>query len=226
MKPNYRARCARTNKLLAEAYGLPKWPGPQDPLEVLLRTVITGLSSAAGAEKALKALLAHYKTAEKAGDSSADSIAKTLKKGGLAIQKSKQVAALIKALKKEHGSASLDFIKTMSVREAMRALESIDGVGPKVGASVILYSLGREICPVDSHILRILQRMGIVPNNTAPEAAFELLQPLVPNGMSYPFHVNLIRLGKETCKAGKPRCTSCPVEKECRFPSKNIPRNR
>jgi endonuclease-3 len=226
MKPNYRARCARTNRLLQEAYGKPTWPGQQNPLEVLLRTVITDLTSAAGAEKAMKALLDHYKTAEKAGDSSADTIAKTLKSGGLATQKGKQVGVLIKTLKKAHGSASLDFIKTMSVREAMRALESIDGVGPKVGASVILYSLGREICPVDAHILRVLQRMGIVPNNSAPEAAFELLQPLVPNGQSYAFHENLIRLGKEVCKSGKPKCTSCPVEKECRFPSKNIPRTR
>jgi endonuclease III len=55
---------------------------------------------------------------------------------------------------------------------------------------------------------------------STPEVAFEMLQPLVPRGQSYAFHVNLIRLGREICRSGKPKCGACPVEAECRYPGK------
>jgi endonuclease-3 len=224
MKPNFRARCARINRLLGTAYGLPKWPGPQDPLDVLIRTILAQLTTAAGSDKALAALKGGYKSWEHAADSTPDSLTKTMRSAGLAAQKAKSIVKLLKDLKREYGAASLDFIKTMSVREAMRALESIEGVGPKVGACVILFSLGREICPVDAHIHRILQRMGIIPTTATPESAFETLQPLIPSGQSYAFHMNMIRLGREFCKASKPKCGDCPVETECRYPAKRIVR--
>ncbi len=66
--------------------------------------------------------------------------------------------------------------------------------------------------------------MGILQNGTTPEDSFDVLQPLVPKGQSYAFHLNLIRLGREVCRANKPRCTSCPVEIECRFPAKKSSR--
>jgi endonuclease-3 len=225
MKPNFRARCARVNRLLARAYGEPKWPGPQDPLEVLVRTVLSQSTNSANAESSYQALRKSFPTWDAVAAARPEAVARALRSGGLANQKARHLVKILQDLKAEHGGLSLDFIKTMSVREAMRALESLDGVGPKTAACVILFSLGREICPVDTHIHRVLQRVGIVPNTATAEAAFEILQPLVPAGQSYAFHLNLIRLGREVCKASRPRCGACPVETECRYPSKNLPRS-
>lgn len=220
MKLNHRARCARINRGLAKAWGEPKWPGPQDPLDVLVRAVLSQSTNAANCERAWKALRAVYRTWDDVAQAKADSVARALRPGGLGKLKAKYIIKMMNDLKKEYGSASLEFIRSMSVREAMRALESIEGVGPKTAACVILFALGREICPVDTHIHRILQRMGIIPTTTTPEAAFELLQPLVPKEQAYAFHVSLIRLGRDVCRAGKPKCGTCPVETECRFPAK------
>ena len=220
MKPNHRARCARTNKLLIRAYGKPKWPGPQDPIDVLVQTILSQSTTGAKAEKTYASLKKSYPDWDAVASAKPEVIAKVLKSGGLAKTN------LLHDLKEERGTATLEFVKTMSVREAMRAFEAFEGVGPKTGACVLLFALGREICPVDTHIYRILQRMGIVPTGTTPEATFELLQPLVPKGQSYVFHVNLIRLGREVCKAGRPRCSACPVETECRCAAKNISRLR
>ena len=224
MKPNHRARCARTNRALVNHYGEPKWSGPRDPLDVLVGTILSQSTAAANSERAYEALRRAYPSWDDIADAKVDAVAKVLRPGGLAKKKAKHIHKLVRDLRKEYGSASLEFIKSMSVREAMRALDAIDGVGPKTGACVILFALGREICPVDTHIHRVLQRMGILPGAATPETAFELLQPLVPAGSSYAFHVNLIRLGREVCKAGKPRCGSCPVETECRYPSKSSSR--
>jgi endonuclease-3 len=222
VKPNYRARCTRINRLLTTAYGQPTWPGPQDPFDVLIKTLVAQVASAAVAEKVYKILSDARGASQEGSEKSPEAVGRALRAGGLATQKAKNVVKLVKDLKKEYGTTNLDFIKTMSVREAMRALESIEGVGSKTGACVILFSLGREICPVDTHIHRVLHRVGIVPNNATPESAFEMLQPLIPSGQSYAFHVNMIKLGREVCKAGKPKCGECPVETECRYPAKRI----
>ena len=225
MKPNHRARCARINKLLIKAYERPRWPGPEDPLDVLTRTVLSQSTTAAKTEKTYTAFKKAYKDWDSVAAAKPESVAKVLQSGGLAKTKARTIVNLVRDLKNERGTATLDFVKTMSVREAMRAFEAFEGVGPKTGACVLLFALGREICPVDTHIHRVLQRVGIIPTGTSPEAAFELLQPLVPKGQSYVFHVNLIRLGREVCKAGRPRCYACPVETECRFPTKNVSRS-
>jgi len=224
MKPNYRARCARINRGLIKAWGEPKWPGARDPLDVLVRTVLTQTTKSTNSERAFKSLRATYKTWDDVAEAKPESVAKALRPGGLGKLKAKYIVKMMKDLKKEYGSASLEFIRTMSVREAMRALATIEGIGPKTGACVILFALGREICPVDTHIHRALQRMGIFQMTSTPETAFEMLQPLVPKGQSYAFHVNLIRLGREICKPGKPRCGTCPVEAECRYPGKTSAR--
>jgi endonuclease-3 len=224
MKPNHRARCARINSALVKAYGVPKWGGQRDALEVLMETVLAETTTVDKALKAYKSLRESYTTWDALADGKIDSVAKSLRPGGMAKRKAKQIIKLVQDIRKEYGAASLDFIKSMSVREAMRALNAIEDVGPQTGSRVILFALGREICPVETHIHRILQRIGIFPTSLALEGGFEILQPLVPAGSSYSFHVNLIRLGVEVCKVGKPRCNSCPVETECRYPSKTTSR--
>ncbi len=191
---------------------------------MLIGTLLSQNAKSPNWDRAHKGLRETYATWDGLAGAKIDAVAKVLRPGGLGKRKAKQIITLVQELRKEYGSASLEFIKSMSVREAMRALNGIDGVDPRTGACVILFALGREICPVETHIYRILQRIGIFGAPVTPEAAFEFLQPLVPAGASYVFHVNLIRLGREVCKPGKPRCNSCPVETECRSPSKTSSR--
>ncbi len=226
MKSNPRARCARTNRALEEAWGAPDWPGLQNPVDVLVKTILSQSAPSSNSERAWNALKAAYPTWDEVAAAKTESVARVLRRGGIAKMKTKFIVKMMRDIKKEYGSVSLDFMKNMSVREAMRALGSIEGVDPKIGARVILFALGREICPVGTHIHRILQRMGIIPATATPEMAFELLQPLVPKGQAYAFHVNLIRLGREVCRAGKPKCNTCPVETECRYPGKTMFRDR
>ncbi len=224
MKPNYRARCARINNALMKAYGSPQWDGQKDPLDVLVQTVLGQLASVRVAGKTWTALKSAHPTWETMMDVKPETAARVLNRAGLAITKARTVVRLIQKVKKEFGTMNLDFVKTMSVREAMRALSSLDGVDQQTSASVILSSLGREVVPVDGDIHRVLTRMGIIINSTDPGQAFEVLQPLVPRGHSYVFYVNLGRLAREVCKASRQRCPACPVEAECRYPAKNLSR--
>jgi endonuclease-3 len=69
--------------------------------------------------------------------------------------------------------------------------------------------------PVDTHVHRVTGRLGLIPSKTSAEQAHDLLEALVPPGIYFPFHVNLIRHGREICRARSPRCEVCPLKDLC-----------
>jgi len=61
---------------------------------------------------------------------------------------------------------------------------------------------------------RVATRLGLAPKTSA-ERAQRLLEELVPEELKTPMHVGMIRLGREICKAGRPRCEDCPLFELC-----------
>jgi len=81
--------------------------------------------------------------------------------------------------------------------------------------------MNRNVCPVDTHVHRILNRIGLVTTNTS-DKTFDEIFGQIPDGAAHSFHTNLIRLGREICKSQKPKCRICPLEKHCNFDKKNF----
>jgi endonuclease-3 len=80
--------------------------------------------------------------------------------------------------------------------------------------------LKRDVCPVDTHVHRTLNRIGIVKTNT-PDKTFFLINKNFPKRIAHSFHTNLIRLGREICKPSKPACNICPLFNICLFENKS-----
>jgi endonuclease-3 len=97
----------------------------------------------------------------------------------------------------------------------------MEGIGVKTAACVFLFSLGRDVFPIDTHIHRILNRIGVVDTRMPEKTFFEMRQK-VPKGSAYSLHVNLIRLGRTICRPRNPRCCQCPVEHFCSYGMKEI----
>jgi endonuclease-3 len=81
--------------------------------------------------------------------------------------------------------------------------------------------LGRNICPVDTHVHRTLNRIGIV-DIKAPDKTFLALLNNIPDNMAHSFHTNLIKLGREICRPTKPNCSCCPLIEVCEYKFKNL----
>jgi endonuclease-3 len=77
--------------------------------------------------------------------------------------------------------------------------------------------MGREAFPVDTPILRVGKRVGFIPDKIEAEKAHRWMVPLVPKGKSLSLHLNLIRFGREICRAKNPQCDICFLSKECIF---------
>ena len=103
----------------------------------------------------------------------------------------------------------------VDVDAAIQELTRVDGVGIKTAAITLMFGCGADLCAVDTHLVRILRRLRVVPEKAAPDRAFRILRPLVPPGRGIELHLQLIRHGRETCKALRPRCGACPVRSLC-----------
>jgi endonuclease-3 len=144
-----------------------------------------------------------------------------IKVAGLGKQKSKAIKNVLKGLKKKRGKISLDYLKKLDDESVIEELTTFDGVGVKTASCVLLFSMNRNICPVDTHVHRTLNRISVVKTNS-PEKTFNEILGSIPDGTAHSFHTNLIRLGREICKPSKPNCSICPVEKVCTYDSKNF----
>jgi endonuclease-3 len=100
-------------------------------------------------------------------------------------------------------------------------LTSVSGVGIKTAAITLMFGFGADLCAVDTHLVRILRRLRVVPDKAAPDRAFRILRPLVPPGRGIELHLQLIRHGRETCRALRPRCGTCPIRRLCPSDSSN-----
>ena len=90
-------------------------------------------------------------------------------------------------------------------------------VGRKTAACVLLFGSHAPAIPVDTHVHRVCLRVGLVPPRTNPEATTDALEAALDAPDHYAFHVNMIRLGREICKAPRPRCDVCPLRERCHF---------
>ena len=138
---------------------------------------------------------------------------------GLSRQKAGRMVAIAKSLERELGAVSLSALHQMDDRDAERLLTSLPGVGVKTARCVLMYSLGRAACPVDTHVYRVARRTGLISDSVTYQEAHSAVQDAVPAPLRYGVHVAFVRLGRQSCTARAPKCIRCPLGKASLCPS-------
>ena len=192
----------------------------EDPLEVLLHTILSQNTNDTLRDRAYDRLRERFPTDEALSLAPVRSIASAIRVCGLHRQKAQRIKRVLRWTRGRFGGLSLQALCLMPTEEAFAALASVNGVGPKTAAVVLLFGCGRDIFPVDTHCHRTVRRLGLVPWKLGREQTFRAMQPLVPKGKALSLHLNLIHLGRTICRAPRPRCCECPLVEECRFPDK------
>lgn len=202
---------------LENTFGEPKPNAKSDPLSMLINIILSQATTDFLSHKTFRNLKKKFKTWNEAANADESEIADAIRLGGLANQKAKVIKNILRQIEQKHGSLSLKFLNKMPNEEARDYLLEFRGIGPKTVACTLLFSLHKEIFPLDTHIFRILKRMGILPEKISDEKAHKLLDELVPKGKFYSLHVNLIRLGKQICRPREPLCEQCPLIEYCDY---------
>lgn len=213
-------RILRAAKILEGLYGKPRRSGRRSPpLDTLIGTLLSQNTNDRNSYRAWVNLRKTYPTWEDVVAAPWQSVAAAIKVGGLKNQKARRMKEILRRVHRDWGVYSLSALRGKSNEEVMEYLLSMKGIGEKTAACVLVFSLNRDIFPVDTHIHRICNRLGFVATKTAEES-FRAMDSMVPAGKSYSFHVNLIQFGREVCRAGKPLCRDCPLFDECVFVQK------
>ena len=212
----------KINILLVKRFGIPKRRKKlPNPIDTLIATILSQNTNDKNSYQAYQNLKHKYKNWDDVASLPRSEIEKIIKVAGLGKQKSTAIKAFLSSLKRRNGKINLRYIKKMNDDDILKELTSIKGIGVKTASCVLLFSLDRNVCPVDTHVHRTLNRIGIVKSKS-PEKTFERINKFLPDGIAHQFHTNLINLGREVCKPGKPICSICPLLKECKFKHKNL----
>ena len=210
-----RRRVRAVARRLERHFGELEPPRRSDPLDELILTVLSQHTSDLNAGRAFASLRAAFPDWAAVVDAPATHVADAIRSGGLANTKAPRIQAILREIAEREEGYDLSSLREMGDAQAAEYLTTLPGIGPKTAAVVLAFALERNAFPVDTHVHRVTTRLGWVPPKTTAERAHGLLATLIPPELQVPLHVGLIGLGRDVCKAGRPRCEDCPVFKLC-----------
>lgn len=205
------------NELLAAAYGPRHWGGRSDPLDDLVGTILSQNTSDQNSSRAYNALRARFPSWQAVLDAPTQAVYEVIKPAGLGNIKAPRIQRALQSVLERTGALSLDFLDDLPMEEARAWLLSLDGIGPKTAACVLMFALGRPALPVDTHVHRVSLRLGLIAPRVSAEQAHVLLEAALEPGDVYGFHVNMIRHGRQICHARAPECGRCPLADICDY---------
>ncbi|MFN0158565.1 MAG: endonuclease III domain-containing protein [Bacteroidota bacterium] len=192
-----------------------------DPLEMLIATILSQNTNDKNSHRAYVRLKEMYPGWDKLAKAPLQRIKTAIRIGGMANQKSLRIKQTLAVVHRRFGVYDLVDIHTMTDDQVIEELTAIKGVGVKTASCVLLFSMGRDVFPVDTHVHRICNRLGFVDTKT-PEQTFHQMHGFFPKGKGYTFHTNLIRFGRSICRSNNPTCGSCPISGMCTYEAKNF----
>ncbi len=191
-------------------------PEPKGELEhvnaftLLVAVVLSAQATDAGVNKATRALFAIADTPQKMLALGEEKVGDYIRTIGLWRNKARNVIALSRALIDEYGG---------EVPGDRDELVRLPGVGRKTANVVLNMAFGQHTMAVDTHILRIGNRIGLAPGKTPEQVEAELVR-IIPDEYMRHAHHWLILHGRYVCKARKPDCPACVIADICKSPEK------
>ena len=187
---------------LLERYGEPEGPWELTGIEYLVETILSQNTNDINRDKAFDNLQEKYGSDwEKVENAPHEELTDTIRVAGLGPTKAERIQEALKIIRKDQGEYSIEFLNDLSVEKAKKWLTEIPGIGPKTAAVILCFHFKKPVIPVDTHVHRIAQRLGLVPEGCNRTETHEILEEIVPDEIKYSFHISLITHGRETCKA-------------------------
>ena len=182
----------------------------RNPFELLVAVVLSAQATDASVNKATPALFAAAPTPEAMAGLSEDEVAGHIRTIGLYRTKARNVVALSRALVQQHAG---------QVPGSREALEALPGVGRKTANVVLNVAFGQPTLAVDTHVLRVSNRLGLARGSTPLQVETRLMK-VVPPQYAHDAHHWLILHGRYVCKARRPECWRCALDDLCPYKPK------
>ncbi|MCL5020759.1 MAG: endonuclease III [Bacteroidetes bacterium] len=206
---------------LRDLFGVPqrkkKLP---DPLDLLIATVLSQNTNDVNSHRAYVSLKSRYPVFLDLAGAKPRDIEQLIKVGGIARKKSMAITGIVSEIMDRFPSFERRYLRRMDRSTLIDRLRELNGVGYKTASCVSLFALGDDDAfPVDTHVHRILNRLGITGEKT-PDKTYLAVRGSIPPGMGYEIHINLIKFGRKVCTAQSPKCFECVLFDLCAWKEK------
>ena len=213
-------RLEDVHRRLLGHYGPPEPRDLWDPLTQMIYSMLSSRTKTSVSHAVLAALKARFGTWENLRDAPIRAIEDTIRSATFPEPKAINLKAALIRITERHGSLDLSFLARHSTEKIRTWLEKFEGVGVKTSAAVVNFStLRRRAMCVDSHHLRIVQRLGLVNKGATAREAETRIMEMAPADWSAAMlddHHSLIKLhGQKCCTFAEPRCSACPLREIC-----------
>jgi len=175
--------------------------------KVLISTVLSQRTRDANTAKASEQLFKKYKTPASLARARLSEIARLIRPAGFYREKAKKIKAISKALLSRFEG---------KVPDDLEQLLSLPGVGRKTANCVLVYGFGKRAMPVDVHVHRISNRIGIVETKNPEETEF-FLRKKIPRKYWLELNHLMVRYGQKVCLPRNPKCDECKICSHCNY---------
>jgi len=185
------------------------------PFETLVQTILSQNTNDRNSEAAMTKLRKRFKINPRTlAKASIADLTQCIKQAGLYRSKAPRIKEASRIIQEEYGGRLSQFLN-LPYEQAKEKLMSLPGVGPKTADILLAFVAKNPVIPVDTHIARVTKRLGIAPANANYENTRRSLEALIAPRKRVSVHLSIIEFGRKVCRASRPRCSICPVNKSC-----------
>lgn len=187
---------------LSKKYRINSFGRKSSPFETLIATILSQRTRDENTDIASRNLLSKFRTPYELMKAEVREIEKLIKPAGFYRNKARKIKEICSILVEKYGG---------NVPSDMEELLSLPGVGRKTANCVLVYGFGIPAIPVDTHVHRISNRLGLIAAKN-PEETERKLCSIVPKNLWLPLNELFVKFGKDICRPVNPRCMDCELE--------------
>ncbi len=177
------------------------------PLSILIGTILSARTRDENTSAVVRKLFSRYKTAHALASAKISDVEKIIKSTGFYHVKAKRIIEV---------ATIIDSRYSGKVPQTLDKLVELPGVGRKTANCVLVYAFDKPAIPVDTHVHRISNRIGLVQTKTPEDTETELMKK-IPRKHWIRINDTFVMYGQNICKPISPMCTVCKIKKECNY---------
>ncbi len=179
----------------------------EGPFSILIGTILSARTRDENTTKVMKNLLSHYKSPKALSSAKVKEVEKIIKPIGFYHVKAKRIINVASIINSQYGG---------NVPDDFEKLVELPGVGRKTANCVLVYAFDKPAIPVDTHVHRISNRLGLV-RTKAPEDTEKELMKKIPKKYWLEINDTFVMYGQNICKPISPMCNVCKIKRKCNY---------
>lgn len=204
---------------LNAVYGIQTIYGRTDPMHELIGTILSHRTTHANEVIAYRTMRERFPTWEDVRDAPLAELIDAIKTANYPEVKAPYIQNVLAHLILETGAANVDFLADLSTEDAMQWLTKLPGIGLKTATLLLLFNFRKPVLPVDTHVHRVTQRVGLIGPKVSAEKAHSILLSYLPKDAAvlFNFHKHFYWHGQRVCTWYEPTCRECVLRDMCNY---------